>query len=466
MPMQRIRTFSLTAIAVAMAATAAEAAPPHGYNFTVVETLDGSKYFGDFEPQDINSRGDVLFASDVTDNGTSAAGEALYGRYNGTTRVIARAGASIEGTIGLKYGSYPAGGIYTPAGMNDSGDVAFGFAIDGENFGGVFRYDRTHNEVSPVLLPGDAAPGGTHFQGTDFHTDLNNRGEIATTGVIETLNGHCNVQTLCNGYGRGIYTFNRFNHATKIAAPGDKAPGSTSTFDDAWDPNLNNSGDVIFGGHVTGEVCIGAHLLSIGCFENLYLYQASTRDLRSVAHQGDAAPGGGKFNYAFNGRLNARGDASFIGQLADDKDPPAKDPRGVFLRQRDGTLLAVARPDDTLPGGKTMNTTSYSPGSHAIDDAGNVAFSAVLNNDTNGDGIPDTGVYFWSAGTIVTVVETGTVIPGLGTVAHVNNYYNVQGEPYNANPGVHMNARGQILTQVVVKAGGVDANYVVLATPK
>jgi hypothetical protein len=247
----------------------------------------------------------------------------------------------------------------------------------------------------------------------------------------------------------------------KIAAPGDKAPGSTSIFDDAWDPNLNNSGDVIFGGHVKGEPCIGASKL--GCFESLYLYQASTRDLRSVAHQGDTAPGGGHFNYAFNGRLNARGDASFIGQLAGDT---AADPRGVFLRQRDGTLLAVARPGDTLPEGQTMKTTTNSPGSHAVDDAGNVAFSAVLGSDTNADSIPDTGVYLWSAGTIVTVVETGTVIPGLGTVAHVNNYYNVQGDPYNANPGAHMNARGQILTQVVVNTGGVDANYVVLATPK
>jgi len=126
----------------------------------------------------------------------------------------------------------------------------------------------------------------------------------------------------------------------------------------------------------------------------------------------------------------------------------------------------VARPDDTLPGGKTMNTTTNSPGSHAIDDAGNVAFSVVLNSDANNDGIPDTGVYLWSAGTIVTVVETGTVIPGLGTVAHVNNYYNVPDNPYNANPGVHMNARGQILTQVVVNTGGADANYVVLAAPK
>jgi hypothetical protein len=168
MSMPMTRTLSLTAFAVAVAASAVQAAPPHGYNFTVIETLDGRKYFGDFEPQDINSRGDFLFASDMTNDGTSPTGEALYGRYNGTTRVIASAGAKIAGTIGLKFGSYPVGGIYTPAGMNDSGDVAFGFAIDGANFGGVFRYDRTHDGVSPVILPGDAAPGGTPFPRDGF----------------------------------------------------------------------------------------------------------------------------------------------------------------------------------------------------------------------------------------------------------------------------------------------------------
>ena len=45
--------------------------------------------------------------------------------------------------------------------------------------------------MSPVLLPGDPAPGGTTFRGTDSHTDLNNRGEIATVGVIDTLAGNC-----------------------------------------------------------------------------------------------------------------------------------------------------------------------------------------------------------------------------------------------------------------------------------
>jgi hypothetical protein len=429
---------------------------PGGYTFSVVATLGdpapgGGQHVGDFEPEDINGRGDVAFASDLLGDNGMFLGEGLYGRYRGTVRPIARSGDPIPGT-NLKYG---ASGIQSPAGMNDSGDIAFGFFIGTNAAAAAFRYDPVGNKVSPVFLPGDAAPGGTTFRGADFHADLNNRGQIATAAIIDTSKGNCTDQNAsCFGLGRGVYTFDRFNNAAKIAAPGDPAPGSASTFDDARDPNLNNGGDVIFGGHVKGEPCVGGSPSTLGCFESLYLYQASTSQLSSIAHRGDPAPGGGVFKFAFNGRLNARGDASFIGALKEDFSED-----GVFLRKRNGTLLAVARPGDPLPGGTMKNTTS-TQGAHAIDNAGNVAFVAVLDADINGDGVDDTGVYLWSGGTIRTVVRTGTAIPSLGTVVHVNNAYYVGGP--NPWPGVHMNERGQILTQVIVDTG---ANYVIVATP-
>jgi hypothetical protein len=232
--------------------------------------------------------------------------------------------------------------------------------------------------VSPVFLPGDPAPGGKKFEGAQFHADLNNRGQIATAAIISTSDGNCtDPHASCFGLGRGVYTFDRFNNATKIAAPGDPAPGSTSTFDDARDPNLNDGGDVIFGGHVKGEVCVGGSPSTLGCFESLYLYRG-TGQLSSIVHQGDPAPGGGVFRFAFNGRLNASGDASFIGGLKENFDE-----NGVFLRKRDSKMLAVARPGDALPGGTMKNATS-TQGAHAIDNASNVAFAAVLDADVNG----------------------------------------------------------------------------------
>ena len=67
---------------------------------------------------------------------------------------------------------------------------------------------------------------------------------------------------------------------------------------------------------------------------------------------------------------------------------------------------------------------------------------AQLDADTNGDSFQDTGVYLYDAGAIRTVVRTGTVIPGLGTVVHVNNPFFVGGAyPW---PLVHLNERGQV----------------------
>ncbi len=105
-----------------------------------------------------------------------------------------------------------------------------------------------------------------------------------------------------------------------------------------------------------------------------------------------------------------------------------------------------------------LNTTG-NQGGHAINNAGQVAFVAQLDADVNGDGFTDTGVYVYDKGALRTVVRTGMVIPGLGTVAHTNNPFFVGGP--NPWPGVHLNDRGQILTQVILTSG---VAHVVVAT--
>ena len=132
MGLTTIGKFGLTALAVAVGAMTAEAAPPNGYTYSVVRTLgelappesDGIYHQGDFEPGDINSRENVAFASDLAETDDMIIGEGLFARYNGITRKIARTGDPISGA--LNYGP----GILSPPGMNDSGDVAFGFCTD------------------------------------------------------------------------------------------------------------------------------------------------------------------------------------------------------------------------------------------------------------------------------------------------------------------------------------------------
>ncbi len=450
--------YSLVLLAVDAAAPGFGHAAGHGYSFRSLAQLGdpapgGGDHEGDFEPQDINASGTVTFASDLEVGGATA-GEGLFLSRKGVNILIARSGSPAPGTSG-NFGPF---GILSPSGINDAGDIAFGFTLDvpftvfGTN-AGVWHYSAAKDELTAVLLPGDPAPGGTTFRGTVSHTDLNNRGEIATVGIIDTPNGTCtDPAASCFGLGRGVYKFDAHGNVTKIAAPGDPVPGSAGTFNDAWDPNINDRGDVVFGGHVAGETCLGGGPGILGCFESLYLYRAGTGDLSSLVHQGDPAPGGGTFDFAFNGRLNNVGDISFIGVLGGKN--------GVFLYEHDGSIVTVAKPGDSLPGGTMVNTT-FSQGAHGINNGGDVAFVAQLDADSNGDGIQDTGVYLYDHGEISTVVRTGTVIPGLGTVAHTNNPFFV-GAP-TPWPGVDLNERGEVLTQVILTNGEV---HVVVANPR
>jgi len=432
------------------------------YSFRIVakvgDPAPGGGFYGPgLEPNDINDWGTVMFVTDLT-----TGGQGLFLNRRGVNSQIVRSGQPAPGTD-FDFGFF---GSLTPSGLNDVGDMAFGFSLDLPPLydsgvtAGVWRYSGASGAATKVLAPGDPAPGGHTFQSADWHTYLNNRGEIATAGIIDTYDGNCtNEDASCYGFGRGVYKFDRRNKAIKIAAPGDPAPGG-GVFDDAWDPNINDWGDVVFGGHVKGEACFGGSSSTIGCYESLYLYRARTGTLSSLVHQGDPAPGGDTFDFAFNGRLNSVGDVSFIGVLdMIDEDGWVLYKNGVFLYRHTGSIVKVAKPGDRLPGG-VMANTNFAQGSHGINDFGDVAFVAQLDADVNHDGIQDTGIYLYHAGRISTVVRTGTVIRGFGKVAYTNNYWFV-GSPWPW-PGVHLNNRGEVLTQVTLEDGH---SYVVVATP-
>jgi hypothetical protein len=96
---------------------------------------------------------------------------------------------------------------------------------------------------------------------------------------------------------------------------GGPAPGG-GTFDFAENPWINSAGDVGFGAHVASDPCIDFGVpqsARIFCAESVYVERHGI--IESIAHQGDPAPGGGVFNYAFGPQLNSRGDIVFAGDL-------------------------------------------------------------------------------------------------------------------------------------------------------
>jgi hypothetical protein len=115
--------------------------------------------------------------------------------------------------------------------------------------------------------------------------------------------------------------------------------------------------------------------------------------------------------------MNNAGDIVFLGDLT--PPPDAFSVLGVFLHSK-GKVISIARPGDPMPGGGHFKTASaVTAGQIHINRRGEVAFNATLDSDANGDGTLDTGLFLWSNGSLQLVARTGTVIDGIGTIAHL-----------------------------------------------
>jgi hypothetical protein len=186
-------------------------------------------------------------------------------------------------------------------------------------------------------------------------------------------------------------------------------------------------------------------------------------NIRSIAHAGHPAPGGDVYREAKSPVINDRGDIMFLDNLT--SPPAAALKTGVFLRSGGGTI-ALARPGDPMPGGGAFVTASNIIGWQIhVNNAGEVVFNGTLDIDDNEDDFPDIDLYVWSHGSLRLVARTGTVIPGVGTIAHlVMNVRTAQQSPALVpNSGAHNNDRGQVVFRATLDD---DRGVLLLAIPK
>jgi hypothetical protein len=127
--------------------------------------------------------------------------------------------------------------------------------------------------------------------------------------------------------------------------------------------------------------------------------------------------------------------------------------------------IPVARPGNPMPGGGAFVTASNLAGWQIdVNNAGEVVFNATLDTDDNADGVPDTGLFVWSHGSLRLVARTGTVIPDVGTVAHLVMNVVVFPPPtvFVPNSGATNNDRGQVVFGATLADG---RGVLLLATP-
>jgi hypothetical protein len=450
---------ALKAVIALLAAASAAASPQHGaYSLRPIAFIGapapgGGAFTTDFEPSAINDSGQVGFTADI-----DAVGEGVFVARGGTISQVMRAGLTAPG--GFTFGPGELGRL----GMNDGGDVGVGFILNpfdsSEPFGlgdGVFRFSHNSGALGGVELPGTPAPGGGTFQGTFFNDAINNRGDIVypglATGSAITAPG---TPPNTDGMALALFLQRRNGTNTRVVGPGDAAPGG-HVFDDAWNGSPNDAGDIVFSGHVVGDPCV-----DIGnpwaCGDSLYLRDATTGAIQSIAHQGDPAPGGGTFSTAFGGLVNSSDQIALIGALG----PPFSGRFGVY-RYAKGALTAVAKPGDPMPGGGAFLSAGGSSGMIGLNNRGDISFAASLNTDTTGDGLFDTGVYVASLRSLRLVARSGTIIPGVGTISRIGSF--IQGGTNSSPPygtGGMINNSGRVLLNATLTDG---RDVMVVASP-
>ena len=115
-----------------------------------------------------------------------------------------------------------------------------------------------------------------------------------------------------------------------------------------------------------------------------------------------------------------------------------------------------------MPGGGHFATTGQIPYQYYLNNAGDITFIAALDTVDNNK-MADTGLYLVSHGKTQLVARTGSDIPGIGTVAHVNSPSYLSPVPSNLQAGGIINDRGQIFFEVILTDG---AGALLVATPK
>jgi hypothetical protein len=160
--------------------------------------------------------------------------------------------------------------------------------------------------------------------------------------------------------------------------------------------------------------------------------------------------------------VNDLDDLVFTGDLT-----PAPDKLlslGVFVNSA-GQISAVALPGDPMPGGGHFVTASQFPFSNRINNSRTISFVARLDTQTFIDGVGDTGLYVRSNGTLSLVARTGTDIPGVGTIAHINNpmLAELADAPAVFFDEPAINASGQVFFEATLTDG---TGVLLVATPR
>jgi hypothetical protein len=338
---------------------------------------DGTFWVTSSRPPSMNDAGTVAFYSTLF--GASSAGHGLY-VGNGPTRTeIMRDGQMEPGGDGKLY--FQSAGLA----INTPGQVAFAGSLFETSGGGnddeaIYRWDGPGLPLVPVVRKGDSAPTAGTFTGTAGQAaqvfaepTMNDFGQVAFSAAILGS---------ADSFDNGLFIGNGTT-ITQVARRGQFMPGGGEQFDNFSAPALNNPGHVAFAANYFGN----------SNWDGVFRSNGTTTT--TIARTGDLVPdGSGTLVDAFDNHvaLNDAGQATFVSVIA----PTGGGSPMTGLFRGDGTvggLRVIAREEIPSPDGD--GSFSFLQGTFAMNEAGQVAFTAGLDIDpTNVTPTEEFGLFF------------------------------------------------------------------------
>src|SRR2546421_5956432 len=286
----------------------------------------------------------------------------------------------------------PGGGSFAPSGReslpivapaNTKGQVAFSATMLRSTASEAF-FLASQGRAVRVVAEGDPVPGGGVFSGFGRHPipALNERGDVAFAAAVV---GGRTVEGIFLRNARGL---------RPVVVTGGGAPGLPSGTIAAVDaPALNDRDDVAF----LASVRRGRDVVEA-------VYAVVGGRLTKVVAQGDPAPAGGTFAGFGPPAINNRRRVAFAAVVEG-----RAVPGGVFVADGPTIRMLAGAGSETPIGGIFVKFSERI----ALNDAGAVAFTAVLKNAE-----AEQGVFVIRDEHVRKVIALGEPAPGGGTFSH------------------------------------------------
>jgi hypothetical protein len=202
------------------------------------------------------------------------------------------------------------------------------------------------------------------------------------------------------------YSAGTSSKITPIVLPGAAGPGGNWPADVSilWPVSMNQEGNVAFSATTKGSTVLGT-----------FVWDAGERNTIPVVQQGMPAPDGGRsltFRHAgsFGTAINNSNEIAFAAWVTD---PAGPDGPGVFFTGRDGKMVPILLPGQTLGGQRLYGSLFARP---TIKDDGTVAFLARRQGDSQ------LSAFRWQSGSLTPMALRGGSVPG-GTIRAVTGVW-------------------------------------------